>query len=109
LAESSGYEAVRRVALDQSPLWLGVIRACYETIEKQVAAGFDEYTCAAWVRSDTGVQVPSLRALVSWGVLQRKRWWTAADGPNLEASDQRVYYLMPDRPGVDRALTELRA
>jgi hypothetical protein len=107
MPQTSGYNAVQSVAREQRPQWLGVIRAIHDAIEKQVAAGRDEWTCPAWVKGYTGVQVQSLRPLVTWGVLERKRWGLV-DGHNLDASG-RAYYLMPDRPGVARALVELGA
>jgi len=103
----SGYNAVQRVAREQRPQWLGVIRACHDAIAEQVAGGNVEYTCPAWIKNFTGVQVRSLRPLVAWGVLERKRWGVV-DGHDLDASG-RAYYLMPDRPGVARALVELGA
>jgi hypothetical protein len=105
VAESPGYEAVQRVAREQHPAWLGVIRVCHDAIEKQVATGGVEHTCAAWIKNLTGVQVSSLRPLVTWGVLEHKRWGSDDVG----TSGRRIYYLMPDRPGVRRALTELGA
>jgi len=107
MPDSSGYNAVQGVAREQCPEWLGVIRACHDAIEKQVAAGNVEHTCPAWIKGHTGLQVRSLRPLVAWGVLERKRWGVV-DGQNLDASG-RAYYLMPDRPGVARALAKLGA
>jgi hypothetical protein len=102
VAESSGYEAVQRVAREHHDAWLGVIRAVHDAIEKQVAAGNDDHTCAKWIRDLTGVQVSSLRPLVTWGVLERKRWGS----DDLDTSGRRVCYLMPGRPGVQRALAD---
>lgn len=107
VTQSHGYEAVHRVAREQHPAWRGVIRACHDAIEKQVAAGKADHTCAVWIKNQTGVQVSSLRPLVTWGVLERKRWGVV-DGVDLDESG-RIYYLMPDRPGVARALAELGA
>jgi hypothetical protein len=104
VVESPGYEAVQRVAQEHDPAWLGVIRVCHDAIEKQVTAGGDDYTCAKWVKNLTGVQVSSLRPLVTWGVLEHKRWGS----DDLDTSGRR-YYLMPDRSGVRRALLELGA
>jgi len=104
VAESPGYEAVQRVAREQHRAWLGVIRACHDAIEKQVATGGVDHTCAVWIKNLTGVQVSSLRPLVTWGALERKRW-----GSDDVETGRRVYYLMPDRPGVGRALAELEA
>jgi hypothetical protein len=106
MTESAGYEAVRRVAREQRPSWLTTIRACHDTIEKQVAAGLVDHTCARWVKNHTGVRVASLRPLVVWGVLERKRWGVV-DGHDLDTGGRRVYYLMPDRSGVARALADL--
>jgi hypothetical protein len=105
VTESPGYEAVQRVADEHHHAWRGVIRACHDAIEKQVARGDVDHTCAKWIKDSTGVQVSTLRPLVDWGVLAHKRWGT----DDLERSGRRVYYLMPDRTGVDRALAELGA
>ncbi len=107
VTESRGCEAVHRVAREQHPAWLGVIRACRDAIEQQVAGGGVDHTCAVWIKNQTGVQVSSLRPLVNWGVLEHKRWGVV-DGVDLDESG-RIYYLMPDRPGVARALAELGA
>ena len=107
MPRSSGYNAVSYVAREQRPQWLDVIRACHDAIEKQVAAGNVEHTCPAWIKNLTGVQVRSLRPLVTWGVLERKQWGVV-NGHDLDASG-RAYYLMPDRPGVAQALEKLGA
>jgi hypothetical protein len=57
-----------------------------------------------WITNLTAVQVSTFRPLVPWGVLEHKRWGVV-DGQDLDASG-RVYYLMPDRPGVVRPLTD---
>ena len=87
----SPYTAVKELAREK-PEWLPVVRACYELADET------EEFAGAWVVSQLGRWVPSLRILASRGILEKVG--TARGG-------RRAYYRMLDRSAVRRALGEL--
>lgn len=102
---SDGYDAVIRIADDDGE-WLWTIRACFDSIARNEALGEGVvWTDEKWIEMSTGQRPRKLAPLVGLGVLVEKVWYDAA-GREL-ARSRRVYYEMPDREGVGRALDEL--
>lgn len=99
---SSTDQAVRRLAAEH-PDWLPVLEAA-----TAVAASFEphggEFAGARVVdelrRRGLPRWVPNLRIFVTYGLLEKS-------GPSTRGG-RRVYYRMPDRPGVEEALAAWR-
>ena len=95
-------QAVRRLAIEHLE-WLPVLEAA-----AAVAGSVEEHGgefAGAWVvdklaRRGSSRWIPNLRILVSYGLLEKS-------GPT--RGGRRVYYRMPDRPGVVKALEAWRA
>jgi hypothetical protein len=99
-----GYDSVMRVA-QEHPRWLQTIRDCYDQLELQKVEGGTDHACAKWIAARSGRPATNLAPLARWGVLSKKKWGVV-NGVDLDASG-RVYYEMPDRAGVVRALDDL--
>lgn len=96
-----------RVAREQKPMWLPVTRACHDLIALQEREGGVSHIDVKWLRNRIGRRFPTLTPLERWGVLGKKAWRvTLPDGTVLPETG-RAFYVMPDRPGVGRALDEL--
>ena len=105
---SAAYDAVKSIAATQRPEYVQAIRDCHDYTLKQRASGSIEYFDAKWLHKLGQPRYPSLKRLAGWGLLQRHRFGTTADGQDLDASG-RVFYVMPDLESVNRALVELGA
>lgn len=102
---TSGYHTVTDIAGNAAE-YLWTIRACYDWIARQEARG-DEvlWVDEKWIEMSTGHAPRKLRKLADMGVLEEKFFYDD-EGRQLP-NPKRVYYLMPDRAGVGRALEEL--
>jgi hypothetical protein len=105
LSDTSGAidtrDAVMRLAYER-PDWLPVLRAACIQAEKTEPYGGQ--FAGRWVLQElerqTGTRVwqPGLRLLVAYGLLEKVGESTRGG--------RRAYYRMPDRAGVERALSE---
>jgi len=88
----------------EKPEWLPALRAACVSARKAEQYGGE--FAGAWVVSEleqmTGERawLPGLRTLTVYGLLEKA-------GPSTRGG-RRAYYRMPDRPGVEQALEELR-
>jgi hypothetical protein len=102
---TSGYDAVMDIA-GNAAAYLCTIRACYDWIARQEAKGDDVlWVDEKWIEMSTGRTPRTLRKLADLGVLEEKFFYDER-GRRLP-NPKRVYYFMPDRSGVGRALEEL--
>ena len=88
---STGYTAVMKLAQDK-PEWIRVVLACYETAKES-----DEFA-GTWAVRRLGDWNPSLRPLSLRGILVKT---------DTSRGGKRAYYRMPERDGVEKALSEL--
>ena len=95
--------AVMRLASER-PEWLPALQAACESARKAEAFGGE--FAGAWVVSELEQQtgdrawLPGLRTLAVYGLLEKS-------GPSARGG-RRAYYRMPDRPGVELGLEELK-
>jgi hypothetical protein len=101
--ESATRQAVMRLAVD-SPDWLPVLWAAMEAAKRAAPFGgvFAGRRALEELSSAVGrpAWAPGLHSLVAYGLLQK-------DGESSQGG-RRAYYRMPDRAGVEEALSELR-
>ena len=90
---NDAYQGTRALAAER-PEWVPILRAAYE-LAGQGTGRF----AAKWVLEHAGTWAPGLRPLVTYGILSKSGESTRGGS--------RSYYVMPDRPGVARALAEL--
>lgn len=94
--------AVMRLASER-PDWVPVLRAAAERARKSEPYGGE--FAGHWVLQELDQQagrrhwLPGLRLLVSYGLIEKSGESTRGG--------RRAYYRMPDRIGVERALSEL--
>ena len=95
-------QAVRRLAQEQ-PKWIPVLEAA--CVQAEAAERFGGEFAGSYVVQELArmagqpVHVPGLRILVTYGLLEKCGESTRGG--------RRAYYRMPDREGVEAAISEL--
>ena len=96
MQQSSGYKAVKRLAVER-PDWLPIVQECLQ-LSKEIKGDF----AGAWVYSRVckkGIKFSNLRLLTSFGILKKE---------DTSRGGRRAYYSFPDPDGVEQALRELK-
>jgi hypothetical protein len=93
-------------AVNGNSEWRWTIRACCDWIARREAQRNEVLSVdEKWVEMSTAKRPLKLKPLVGYGILERKSWCDQA-GKKVEKQGRRALCLMPDRPGVGRALDE---
>ena len=96
MQQSSGYKAVKRLAVER-PDWLPIVQECLQ-LSKEIKGDF----AGAWVYSRVckkGIKFSNLRLLTSFGILKKE---------DTSRGGRRAYYSLIDSQGIEEALKELK-
>jgi len=99
LMKSRGYIGTKRLVADR-PDWIEVVEECLKTSDEAQRYNGEFPGARVWkvMKEKNKYLFPNLKPLVTYGILRKT---------DSSRGGRRAYYVMPDRNGVRRALTEL--